>query len=627
MTHDRSLGHAALASRTPAESTRSSSPLVESSPSGLVSDTALARSFLESRLLLVPEGHPVTMGSLAAMLFQVAALDKIPREVAQAIRAAAYLLDEIEEGAIAAMAREAVNDQLTYMNDELKTLTDHLGTVLEKEMEKQLESFSTAVKGLAVAPNKSFKDALLSGGPAPPSVDPRILAREGIKARQFLVDFLADSGIRELSLSDVSKKFNKAIIEAGGNVATHKIRSVERLANSGILGEFLTDDGAKWLAQQSHADDFIAAFGALGLGASIKKRNHPVIAYYVPLHLNTSNPIHFSEIEEINGMQKGDLLKIRWAKPPIRRTDKQTCSHLILTFSNPDAANRAKAKGLIICNKKVSAAKYKKEPIHCLKCQGWNHVASECIRKDDICGTCGNEGHRTSDCMNRDRHRCVSCGTDDHPSWARHCPTFLRKCREFDLKHPENGLPFYPSQESWTWASEPPRTEHRSYPNTTDQVPIQPRAGTQRLCQQQLRFSRTSASGTQQTSTIAQVEAALSSSSDRQIPTNSQLIHEPQLNRLRLLQLNINKSQKAHLDLINGPLGKNWDLILIQEPYITTLGHIRTPNGFTLIAPQDCLLDGAEPTRSVIWVNSKLSSNSWKAVNISGNNDITAMQI
>ncbi|KAF8802345.1 hypothetical protein BYT27DRAFT_7341436 [Phlegmacium glaucopus] len=157
-----------------------------------ITNAAARRSFLESRLLLVPERHPVTTGLLASALFQIVALDKIPREAGQAIRAAAYLLDEIEEAAIAATAREAVNDQLTYMNDELKTMTDHLGTVLQREVEKQFESLSTVTKGLAVAPSKLFKDALLGGTSAPgPNIDPRILAREGIKARQFLVDFAA----------------------------------------------------------------------------------------------------------------------------------------------------------------------------------------------------------------------------------------------------------------------------------------------------------------------------------------------------------------------------------------------------------------------------------------------------
>jgi len=109
---------------------------------------------------------------------------------------------------------------------------------------------------------------------------------------------------------------------------------------------------------------------------------------------------------------------------------------------------------------------------------------------------------------------------------------------------------------------------------------------------------------------------------------------DPLPNRLQILQININKSQKAHLDLINRALGRNWDLILIQEPHIliqephiTHLGHIRTPNGFTSIFLQDQLARLENTVRSVIWVNSELSSNSWKALNIPGNNDLTAIQL
>ena len=120
-------------------------------------------------------------------------------------------------------------------------------------------------------------------------------------------------------------------------------------------------------------------------------------------------------------------------------------------FADPDATNRAKTTGLIICNKRVSVSKYKKEPIRCLKCQGWNHVAAECILNVDICGTCRVRGHHTSACTNTDTIHCRSCGTDNHTSWARDCPTFIRKCKEFDMKHPENNLPYYPSLEPWTW--------------------------------------------------------------------------------------------------------------------------------------------------------------------------------
>ncbi|KAF9480704.1 hypothetical protein BDN70DRAFT_804789, partial [Pholiota conissans] len=105
------------------------------------------------------------------------------------------------------------------------------------------------------------------------------------------------------------------------------------------------------------------------------------------------------------------------------------------------------------------------------------------------------------------------------------------------------------------------------------------------------------------------------------------LVHQQPLNRLRILQINLNKSNKGHLDLINKPLSKDWDIILIQEPHITKMGLIRTPKKYTIVYPPDRYKDGADPVRSVIMVNTQLTSSSWRAINIRGNNDITAIQI
>jgi hypothetical protein len=96
---------------------------------------------------------------------------------------------------------------------------------------------------------------------------------------------------------------------------------------------------------------------------------------------------------------------------------------------------------------------------------------------------------------------------------------------------------------------------------------------------------------------------------------------------LRIFQLNLNKSEAAHLDIINSEPGKNWDIILIQEPYLTHLGHVRAPNGFVSVFPTDRLVNQENPVRSVIWVSSSLSSNTWKAISIPGNNDLTAIQV
>lgn len=49
---------------------------------------------------------------------------------------------------------------------------------------------------------------------------------------------------------------------------------------------------------------------------------------------------------------------------------------------------------------------------------------------------------------------------------------------------------------------------------------------------------------------------------------------------LKILQINLNKSEKVHLELINSKLNTKWDIVLIQEPHNTKFHHIRTPNDF-----------------------------------------------
>jgi len=56
---------------------------------------------------------------------------------------------------------------------------------------------------------------------------------------------------------------------------------------------------------------------------------------------------------------------------------------------------------------------------------------------------------------------------------------------------------------------------------------------------------------------------------------------------LHILQINLNKSEKAHLDLLSNIEGKDWDIVLIQEPHTTKFNAIRTPNNFCPIFPEN----------------------------------------
>ena len=141
----------------------------------------------------------------------------------------------------------------------------------------------------------------------------------------------------------------------------HKIRSALKLQNGGILVEMVMDEGATWLASKMNTEAFLRELGESE--ASFKTRSYNVIAYYVPLNLDTNSEKDRREIEEANGIPKDILMKIRWIKPPTRRRVDQHLGHAIITFSDTETANRAIVNGLSICHKRVSVAKCRKEPI------------------------------------------------------------------------------------------------------------------------------------------------------------------------------------------------------------------------------------------------------------------------
>jgi hypothetical protein len=60
-------------------------------------------------------------------------------------------------------------------------------------------------------------------------------------------------------------------------------------------------------------------------------------------------------------------------------------------------------------------------------------------------------------------------------------------------------------------------------------------------------------------------------------------------NSLRILQINLNKSEKAHLDILNSKVSQNYDIMLIQEPHVTAFNGIRTPTNFRPVFPSNSI--------------------------------------
>src|SRR6266481_5413885 len=100
---------------------------------------------------------------------------------------------------------------------------------------------------------------------------------------------------------------------------------------------------------------------------------------------------------------------------------------------------------------------------------------------------------------------------------------------------------------------------------------------------------------------------------------------EPNPARLRLWQQNLNKSDKAHFDLINSLVHNDWDLLLLQELYIDTFGNMKANSKWHTIYPSLHLTYNAT-NRSVILVNAALDPNSWAQLPCEGSNDVTVLQ-
>ena len=224
-----------------------------------------------------------------------------------------------------------------------------------------------------------------------------------------------------------------------------------------------SDDATTWLSNRENQTKLC---NKIGPSVIFCTRVHNLIVFNVPLGIAPENQSHQQEVCEANDLEPGTITTMRWAKPIHRRSPEQRTAHLFVTFNNADTANRTITNGIYICNRRCHTERVKREPTRCLKCQGWNHFARECMEEKDRCSNC-TLNHRTGDCPTPHCRRCVSCKTDgDHASWSRECPTFIRKLSDFNNRNPENALQYIPTAEPWTWTANT-ETAHQAQPAPT----------------------------------------------------------------------------------------------------------------------------------------------------------------
>ena len=415
------------------------------------------RKFLEKHMLLCPPGELATNTAISYCLHQISGMAGVPKQVVNAIRATAFLLEEIEEMAVNETVRSAFDSQLTEFTADMKMLAEDVNTKIDNHLKAVLDQIEKTASRIppqtvtteASKPTRQATTTIPSYASAlvkpPPNADPKLAAREGIKARQFLLTGISRSRLGQHDTQMLKAELNKVAKELG--LTGGKIRSALRQTGGNILIEVDSDASAIWFADKVNSVEFCSNIGD---EVAFKSRTYNVMAFNAPTNLDTADRGHIEELNEANGLEEHTIIAMRWAKPQNRRSAQQRSAHLILSFTNAEAANRAISSGVVVCNKKCYTERVKREPLRCLKCQGWNHMAKNCLEVYDTCGSCA-ERHRTDECGNHSKVRCVSCKSDSHASWSRECPTFLRKAEDYNERNPDNLFPFFPTSDTWTW--------------------------------------------------------------------------------------------------------------------------------------------------------------------------------
>jgi len=427
-----------------------------------IRDALDGRKFLEKSSLLCPPGEPPSHQSLATCLHQISAMAGVPKQTINAIRAVAFLLGEIEDTQINTSLREALDSQMTEFTSDFKILIEDAKEMINehaKATEAHLVELVSAAP-MARRPTTTTYASVLVNPPA--HANPKIAAREGIKARQFLIQGLDESKLSHSDVIQIKDEFNKLISELG--LQTGKLRAAVKSRSGGIVIEADSDETASWLSVGSNQKKLCEKLGAK---AEFKTRSYNIIVFNVPLAINPEETEHRLEICEANGLEPSTIQSAKWAKAINKRTASQKTAHLLLTFDSAHAANRAITNGLYICNRKCQVERTRREPIRCLKCQGWNHFAKDCLEENDTCGNCAGS-HRTGNCQSGDR-ACVSCKVKDHASWSRACPAFAKRAAEYNIRNLDNSLQYFPTADVWTWSTveKPPPTSLATLPAST----------------------------------------------------------------------------------------------------------------------------------------------------------------
>ena len=110
------------------------------------------------------------------------------------------------------------------------------------------------------------------------------------------------------------------------------------------------------------------------------------------------------------------------------------------------------------------------------------------------------------------------------------------------------------------------------------------------------------------------------------IPISMSSAPAPAPDRLRIWQQNLNKSRVAQEDLINSEVYKQFDVLILQEPFIDSYSNIWATRDWRVVYPSS-FLSHTHVVCSVILVRSTMDTNGWAQISAPSTGDMVAIQI
>jgi hypothetical protein len=143
---------------------------------------------------------------------------------------------------------------------------------------------------------------------------------------------------------------------------------------------------ASWLSRAPVAKAFKKHFGDQVI---VKGQHVWVLAERVAINFPTDNTEALRTLERDNRLDSGDILSVYWMKPEWQRTPNQLQAHLKLELRSMDVANTLIESGCRIEYTISNVKRIEEDPMQCLKCQQYGHIATKCSAPANICSHCG----------------------------------------------------------------------------------------------------------------------------------------------------------------------------------------------------------------------------------------------